>query len=137
MSDILIVDSNAMIQALRLTGREFRRITLGINGLAAFTELVLTQDEEERLNEVKTLLVGLKVKFSPNAENRTDYVGRITDIRIIATHYGICPAAIVEFPDRGYSRLRGLDELINECDLSAIKEVQRLSDGITLKMINA
>jgi hypothetical protein len=112
---------------IQFPGRETRFVILEIHGVPGFTELVLTSSEEMKLNQLKAHLVGLKVALTMGAENRTDHIGIITDIRIVVTHYGIIPGAIVNFPCQVYSRLRGLNDLMIVNDMlqnrtSAAKE---------------
>lgn len=101
--------------------RKTKFVTPDIIGVSGFTELVLTTSEADKLKRLKSLLVDLRVEFLPDAHNRTDHIGIITDIRIVvAAHDKICPCAIVNFPSREYSRLRGLDGLVLTNDLAAI-----------------
>jgi hypothetical protein len=108
MNNLSLGVTNKMIKEGK---RKTRFVTLNISGLAGFTELILTPEEKKKLNAVKLTLVGKEIKLSPNAFNRTDHVGKITDIRIVVTHSGVHPSAIIEFPDQGYSRLRFLKDI--------------------------
>ncbi len=93
--------------------RKTKLSSLGINGIPAFTELILLSDEKKNLEKAKSLLAGKSVCFSPESINRTNHSGTITDIRIVVTGMKeIHSCAIVYFPSQGYSRLRSLDDLI-------------------------
>ncbi len=109
MKEVKLLDTTG--KTVNTLNRKTIFTRLNIKGVSGFTELVLTEDEQQKLNEVKSTLVGTNVKFTKTAFNRSDATGLITDIRIVVTAYDICPCAVVNFPSKGYSRLRFLADI--------------------------